>query len=106
GVSVTRSMKFPRPEDFTEEDAYNLLKKKLFGLTMARNGISDKHSFNICALHIWAQTLDIAEKLKKVYPRVIAEDESDTFREVIILTSVYNHSWIYNNRAGKELSFV
>lgn len=102
GISVTRAMKWPRPGDFTEKDAYDLLNKKLFGLTMARNGISEKHSFNVCILHVWAQTLDIAEKLKKIHPRVIAEDESDTFREVIILVSVYKDSWIYNNRDSKK----
>lgn len=96
GISTTRAMS---NEVFTEENGYQLLKKKLFGLVMARNCVSEEHSFSICFLHIWTPTIDIAQKLQKVYPRVVAEDDTGTFGEVIILASVYSDPWIYKKKS-------
>jgi hypothetical protein len=113
GISTSRAMLYPNPKKtkeekkevkegkvkektYTDEDAHQLLKKKLYGLVMARDCVSEKHAFNICFLHIFCETGGMAEKLKKVYPRVIEEDDTGTFSEVIILATVYTDPWIYN----------
>src|SRR5436189_3519143 len=87
-ISVTRAMKYNDPASFTVDDAYTLLRKKLRGMIIARDSISERDCFSISFIHIWCQTLDIAEKIRQVHPRIIAEDESNTFHEVIILASV------------------
>ena len=96
GVSVTRAMKCG-PNEFTEESAYVLLKKKMHGLLMARSNVGDRHSFIISFLHIWCQNVAIAQYIDKVYPRVVAEDETGMFKEIIILASVYGRGYIYDN---------
>lgn len=102
GVSVTRAMRFDDPAMFSEDDAKELLRKKLYGLVMARKNATEKNSFNVIFLHIWCQTLDIAEKIKAAQPAVLAEDETDTYREVIILCSVYHEPYIYHNKPGSR----
>ncbi len=98
GVSVTRAMGFPTPEDFDENDAYNLLKKKMHGLVIARDGVCTQFNFDTCFLHIWCQTKKIADLLKKVYPKIIEEDEKSTVHEVIVIASVNPDKNIYYNK--------
>ena len=98
GVSVTRAMSFPNPDDFTREDAHVLLKKKMSGLLMSRTSVVAEQSFQICFLHIWCQTPRIAALLETAFPAVIAEDDTDTFREIIVLATVYAEKFIFQNR--------
>lgn len=67
GVSVTRAMMYPSPDDFTLEDANTLLNKKLNGLISARGGVCDCDAFYKSILHIWCQTERIAELLHEAY---------------------------------------
>lgn len=97
GVSVTRAMKYPKPELFNAEDAYVLLKKKMNGLIMARSGVCEEQAFFISFLHIWCQTPEIARHLQAVYPAVIAEDKTNTVSQIIVLCSVYGRAGIYSN---------
>lgn len=97
-VSVTRAMGFPTADDFNEESAYNLLKKKMHGLVIARTGVCTKHEFSTSILHVWCQSQRIAELLKNAYPRIISEDDSESVYEVIVLLSVCDKSYIYTNK--------
>jgi hypothetical protein len=97
GVSVTRAMNYPLPEDFTKEHAYILLKKKLYGLVMSRQNVAEEHSFNLCFLHVWCKTQHIADCLATVYPQVIAEDDTGYFCEVVVLATVYSDNFIFTN---------
>lgn len=98
GVSVTRAMGFPTPTDFDEESAYYLLKKKMHGLIVARSGVCTKHEFSISVLHVWCQDQRIADIVKKVYPKIIWEDDSESVYEVIVMLTVCDKSYIYTNR--------
>ncbi|KAG6553000.1 hypothetical protein Mapa_005337 [Marchantia paleacea] len=69
GVSVTRAMSYPNPEQFSKDTAYKLLYKKLFGLVVARHGVKEKHNFSRCILHIWCETHSAAKLLEILYPR-------------------------------------
>ena len=99
GVSVTRAMGYPLADDFNEQSAYILLKKKIHGLVIARSSVSKKHEFSMSVLHIWCQNQRIADLLKKIYPRVISEDDKDSIYEVILLLTVCEKSYIYTNIA-------
>lgn len=61
GVSVTRAMGFPAAEDFTYADARRLIQKKLYGLVIAQAGISPRFAYTRSILHVWCQTLYIAQ---------------------------------------------
>jgi hypothetical protein len=75
GVSVTRAMAVKtdpsgrhvvldlHPDKFTLDDAVRLLKKKLYGLIVSRNGVTKNHCFYKSILHIWAASQDIADRL-------------------------------------------
>lgn len=65
GVSVTRAMAFPisRPELYTQESADRLLFKKVNGLIVSSECVTDDHSFEKSVLHIFCQTNRIADMI-------------------------------------------
>lgn len=70
GVSVTRAMCYPDPNAFSTDIAYRLLYKKLYGLVVARDGVSKRHSFSNCILHVWCETQRTAEIMNSMYAGV------------------------------------
>ncbi|XP_024520110.1 uncharacterized protein LOC9662431 isoform X2 [Selaginella moellendorffii] len=104
GVSVTRAMSYPNPEDFSPQMAYRLLYKKLFGLVrakffyswnfakshpaqvVARHGVTDRHSFSQCVLHVWCETTTTAKLLQAQYKEV--SEELDITDDVIMVLTV------------------
>jgi hypothetical protein len=102
GVSVTRGMGFISdkgvPRYFTKNTAYNLLRKKLNGLIIARNCVNDSHNFSETILHIFCQSCSIASLITEVYPEVCKEDE--TLKNLKIIITVCNSSIIYYNWIG------
>lgn len=75
GVSVTRAMSYPDPEQFSPDMANKLLHKKLFGLVVAREGVADRHCFSQCILHVWCETERTARLLEAEYLEVSQELE-------------------------------
>jgi hypothetical protein len=102
GVSVTRAMGFPSPENFTEEDANRLMYSKMHGLVIARSGVSERHEFSVSILHCWCQTERIASLVKKAYEKVVMEDESNTLYQVIVLLSICPDDFIYRNQVKPQ----
>lgn len=84
GVSVTRALGYPSERSFTAEKADELLRKKINGLVLARNGISDRDSFYTSILHIFAQSTRIKNLLFKAYKEL----DSDLKDNVIIICTV------------------
>jgi hypothetical protein len=114
GVSVTRAMGYPDAGSFTEEDAYRLCYKKLFGLVVARAGISQRHSYERSILHCFCQNEKIAILMNSAFKRLIQEDlerEDDvesslTGSIVIILTVCYNFPEIFTDDESCLRNFV
>lgn len=98
GVSVTRAMMQKDATVYNEEAAEELLKKKMSGLIIARTNTNKFHAYSVCFLHIWCKTLKVAQMIEKVYPKVVSSDESQTFREIIVLATVYKENFIYSNK--------
>ncbi|KAH7387330.1 hypothetical protein KP509_16G017100 [Ceratopteris richardii] len=86
GVSVTRAMSFPDPKEFSAQMANRLLHKKLFGLVVARHGVSKRHSFSQCILHVWCETQQTVRLLQKEYDAV--SQELDIADDVIMVLTV------------------
>lgn len=98
GVSVTRAMGFPTPESFTIIDAHKLLNKKLKGLIIARNGISESDTFYSSYLHIWCQTDRIADLLEKSYSEIdITEYGLDIAGTLTLILTVSDWQPLYSN---------
>ncbi|EFJ15258.1 hypothetical protein SELMODRAFT_422943 [Selaginella moellendorffii] len=85
GVSVTRAMSYPNPEDFSPQMAYRLLYKKLFGLVVARHGVTDRHSFSQCVLHVWCETTTTAKLLQAQYKGM---RPSQNFRKIPFVSNL------------------
>lgn len=99
GVSVTRAMGYPRPEDFTYARALRLLHKKLYGLIVARNAVCKKQSFKKSILHVWSQNLRIAKLIKKAYSSFSINDYGLDIKGFVILhITVCKDSYIYTNK--------
>lgn len=86
GVSVTRAMSFPDPKDFSAQMGYRLLYKKLFGLVVARHGVSKRHSFSQCILHVWCETQETASIMQREYDGV--SQELDIADDVVMVLTV------------------
>lgn len=77
GVSVTRAMCFPDPSEFRKKEARSLLKKKLWGLIVARSGMTDRDGFSRSILHIWCETSTIAGYIMEVYEDELTQEMKD-----------------------------
>ncbi|KAG9400523.1 hypothetical protein AC1031_010743 [Aphanomyces cochlioides] len=94
-VSVTRAMKFRRRDPFTESDAKALLRKKLYGLVVAKSGVSAAQRYAKSILHIWCQTKLIADKIAACYQAIVAE--LDIEDNVILMATVTQDEGIFSN---------
>lgn len=74
GISVTRAMGYPTPQTFTVEDATRLCYKKLFGLVVARAGVSKKFRYSCSILHVLCQNRAIAQLMRVAFDELIRED--------------------------------
>jgi hypothetical protein len=78
GVSVTRAMLPPfKKREMTDENVKNikeLLIRKLDGLIISRNCVSERHSFSQSILHIWSESQEITDTLLTF----IGSDEAST----------------------------
>lgn len=105
GVSVTRAMGYPHADSFTEEDAERLCHKKLFGLVVARAGISRAFSYERSILHCFCQDDRIAGLMKSAFEKLILRDEEQhddaestlTGSIVIILTICSNFTEVFTD---------
>ena len=115
GVSVTRAMghckqvgtkKIKLDESmFTDEDTEILLKKKLNGLIISRNSVTDRHSFFRSILHIWCQSQRIADLLRLKFESYDTDDFGlDVKGSVILVLTICDFENIYyNSREGLNL---
>lgn len=86
GVSVTRAMSFPSPSRFSVEDAILLLRKKLYGLIVARRSVCAEDSFETSCLHVLCQTHRIAGLVERAF--YLLADEDDPRNEFALTTSI------------------
>lgn len=98
GVSVTRAMGYPTAEYFTRQKGIELLNKKLFGLIVARNSTTERHTFFKSILHVWCQNQRIADILEKVYCDIDLTDyELDIEGDIVLHLTVCGYPPIYTN---------
>lgn len=98
GVSVTRAMGFPTPEDFETSDAERLINKKLYGLIVARNAVQRKQRFFRSVLHVWCQTRRIAEMVSEAYERIENKDYGMEIQGTVsILLTICPEESLYND---------
>ncbi|CAM9767298.1 unnamed protein product [Choristocarpus tenellus] len=94
GVSVTRAMGYPGPTNFETSDAERLLHKKLYGLIIARRGVSEEHQYDQSILHCWCQDGRIAclmsEAFQRIDDKTIAEDVAVLFTVVSDVSSIFS----------------
>lgn len=102
GVSVTRAMAFPDPSYFTIDDADRLLKKKINGLMVAREGIITKYDFKKCILHIWCESKGIADIVKQRY-QLIDNETRDNIIIVLTVTTPNTSPFIYYDTDANEV---
>lgn len=70
GVSVTRAMGWPNEDRFTLDSAIILLTRKIYGLIVARNGISVDDSFYTSIIHVWCQSRRIQTLVREAYEQI------------------------------------
>ncbi|XP_048727026.2 AAC-rich mRNA clone AAC4 protein-like [Ostrea edulis] len=90
GVSVTRAMKYRG--DFTQEDAMNLLMKKLKGVNQANRNTLEKWSKQI--LHVWVQNKETANLITKAFHDLPTDLVSNT---VVVISRTRRSDFIFYN---------
>lgn len=99
GVSVTRAISYPFETPFTLERARTLLERKLYGLVVARNCVSECHSFDVSVLHTWCLSRDAAEQLRIAHSELAQADrEERTYDNIHVACTVCTQLSVYNNR--------
>lgn len=107
GVSVTRAMGFPSPNYFGYDDAVILLRKKLFGLIVARDCVMTKHSFSCSVLHVWCQTEAIANHVRDAYSSFDVKDFGlDVASHVLLMLTVCGERMIYSETKNDIYNLV
>jgi len=86
GVSVSRAMGFPSPNDFDFDEAKRLIWKKMHGLIIARQGIDEDMSYDRSILHIFCQTPSIATMLQLAFHQHLCDFVGDDTGIVVLLT--------------------
>lgn len=86
GVSVTRAMGFPTENDFTFKDACRLLHKKLYGLIVAKDGVSYQQKYDHSVLHVWCQSKKIAKIVQEAFQATSPDLGVD--RDVLLILTV------------------
>ena len=97
GVSVTRAISYPLNGPFTPVQASTLLYKKLIGLLMAKKTVIDQYHFDTSVIHIWCKNWDDAEVIKNEYENIIDQDIYNMFRNIHIICSICQATFIYTN---------
>lgn len=101
GVSVTRAMNFGL-NVYTLEDAYNLLKKKIEGLIIARSGVSECHSFQKSILHIWCQSEYILMCCNEMSKKYIKEHPCQiSLKGLRIILTLCDTTLLYDDKQAK-----
>eukprot|EP00736_Rhodelphis_marinus_P000846 Rmarinus@m.4321 len=80
GVSVTRAMGYPDISEFSLDDARRLLRKKLHGLVVARDGVDDEWQYHRSILHIWCASRKAAALVLVAYE----ENDRALLRELMV----------------------
>jgi hypothetical protein len=103
GVSVTRAMGFPYESSFDLQQADKLLRKKINGLVLARNGISERDSFYTAILHVFCQS----NRIKNVLYRAFKTLEPDLRDNIILIATVAeNADYLFFEDNKKKLKVV
>lgn len=96
GVSVTRAMGYPDESFFKYDDAVALMRKKVYGLIVARNAVIKEHKFYKSVLHILCQSTRIARLMKQAYKNLDINEFAGLMKGYIIIhLTVCTESLIY-----------
>jgi hypothetical protein len=94
GVSVTRIWR--NKDEITNEYVYNLIQSKLLGLCGAREYVK-KNKYKRMILHIWCRNRKDAKKVRRMYKKIIKEDEKKMYNNVHTICTICEYEPIYTN---------
>jgi len=90
GVSVTRALKFGGK--FEEQDARNLLEKKLYGVNVSSKCVVKEHAWSKQIMFVWAEQEYVADVIDSVYQSISDELKANTLIFVVVSK---NAKWLY-----------
>lgn len=95
GVSVTRAVSYPFDADYSLERARDLVGKKLYGLIVARECITEEQSFHKSILHVWCISMEAATNIQTAFEEI---KDNETYEDVVLICTVCNELYLYTNR--------
>lgn len=78
GVSVTRAYAFPPEDPYTEQQAYDLLSKKLLDIQSSTTNVAPEDAWPKQILHVLAYTQAHADAMEAAYATLDASVRADT----------------------------
>lgn len=103
-VSVTRALKFRGI--FTEDDAFNLLYKKLAGIQMSNRDVCEEDRWTKQILHIMTEHVYIVELLRSVYSWMHHHQPELIGSTVVMITHTQNAPFLYYNFCAEQANMV
>jgi len=94
GVSVTRAYKGPGVSQYFEEDAIQLLEKKLSGILESTANVSQEDAWVKQVLHVWTLQPDWVPTLQAAYDQLSPDLKADT---IVLITVEANSDYIVTN---------
>ena len=91
GVSVTRAYKGPMGDVYSQEDASELLTKKLDALIQAQSNVSEGDSWEVSLLHVWTLHASWAATVASAWEALDAETKAD---HVVLITTELGSDYI------------
>jgi len=98
GVSVTRAISYPFDKEFSYEQAYELLTKKMYGLIIARSSAIDEHSFFKSVLHIWCMNTQTVDNIDRAFHNIALADVDLTYNTISVMCTICDNDFIYSNK--------
>lgn len=97
GVSVTRAIAYPPNKTITPTFALSLLHKKLIGMVVARQYVSNVNKFDLSIVHIWCKSTEDAEVVIREYNDIVDKDVYNLYSGIQVICSVCSARFIYSN---------
>lgn len=103
-VSVTRAMKFHGT--FSQEDAFNLLYKKLLGVSVSNRHVVACDRWEKQVLHIMTEHVHIVDLLRSAYSWIYAHTPELIGNTVVLISLTVNTPFLYYNFCAEQSEMV
>jgi len=99
GVSVTRAMKYNGQQLFSSADAQVLLRKKLHGVNISTENVTEEDKWDKQILHVFTTHAYIIDILHDAFRQIQREEEQLVANTIVIVSLVKGGNFVFTNKS-------